>query len=121
VFNRRQYRPRRIGHGMFVSECGILSNLSVRAPSPVGVVNVPAVRAGDPLEAATRVEACRELAGDRLILNEAVLRGSRSSCTYFVPRTQVSREFGGLSIGNRPKLLILSGSPGTNPTLSDSM
>src|SRR5262245_37036841 len=50
-----------------------LPYLSVGTPPPVAIPGVSEVGPGNPLEATTRVEARRQLVGERLVLNKLVL------------------------------------------------
>src|SRR5428012_11747 len=52
-----------------------LLNLGLGAPPQISVSGVPHIGLGKRLEAACRIEACRQFVGERLIVNEAVGAG----------------------------------------------
>src|SRR5207245_1337956 len=81
VFDGRADRRRRAGRRLLVP--GVwerlveLSNLAIGSPAKVALARLPQIHSRDLLEAARRVEARRQFAGERLVVDEAV-GGSRA-------------------------------------------
>ena len=77
LFERRRDRARRNSGSFFHLQVRIhlieLPDFPIGAPTEIAVTGISQVRMGDGVKATTRVEARRQLVGQRLVLNKLVL------------------------------------------------